>query len=357
MGDLAEPDLASPGWVGRGMVTRVTQRLTMPAVIKTGDGMEGIEIGRVEIPVAGAGQAVVDVLATGICGTDVHVAHDEYAHERPVVMGHEVLGVVASVGSKEDEQWVGAKVAVETYFSACEQCEMCRAGRRNLCGSRRSIGSFRNGGFAEKLLVPVLNLHRMPTTPGELDGVLSEPLACVAQCLLDPPVVQPGDRVLVTGPGAMGQLSAQVAKASGGVVTLAGLPADAERLAVASDVGIRTTTEPPEEGAYDVVIECSGSSRAAANALRAARRGARYVQVGIFGREVSVPLDLVLYKELTVTSGFASTPTSWRAAMRLIETGDVLLTPLITGRVPLDGFFDALDAAMRGAGLKTVVIP
>lgn len=329
----------------------------MPAVIKRGPGVEGIEIGEVDVPLAGPGQAVVDVLATGICGTDVHVAHDEYAHERPVVMGHEVLGIVSSVGSDEDAAWLGAKVAVETYFSACETCEMCRAGRRNLCRDRRSIGSFRNGGFAGRLLLPVVNLHRLPPTPGDLDGVLSEPLACVTHCLLDPPVVQPGDRVLVTGPGAMGQLAAQVARASGGVVTLAGLPADAARLAVAADLGIGTTTEAPEEDAFDVVIECSGSAPGAANALRAARRGGRYVQVGIFGRDVTVPLDVVLYKELTITSGFASTPTSWRAAMRLIEAGDVVLTPLITKQVGLDDFFDALAAAERGEGLKTVVVP
>jgi L-iditol 2-dehydrogenase len=330
---------------------------TMSAVVKRGDGVEGIEIAQVEVPTAAPGQAVVDVVATGICGTDVHIAHDEYAHERPVVMGHEVLGVVASVGSPDDAHWVGATVALETYFAACEVCELCRAGRRNLCANRRSIGSFRNGGFASQLLVPVINLHRLPETPGELDGVLSEPLACVAQCLLDPPVVQPGDRVLVTGPGAMGQLAAQVARASGGEVTLAGLPADAERLAVAASIGIRTETGTPEEGAFDVVIECSGSAPGAATALRSARRGGRYVQVGIFGRDVALPFDLVLYKELTVTSGFASTPTSWRAAMRLIEAGDVVLTPLVTRRVPLADFFDALDAAQRGEGLKTVVVP
>lgn len=330
---------------------------TMPAVIKTGDGVEGIEIGRVPVPVALAGQAVVDVLATGICGTDVHIAHDEYAHERPVVMGHEVLGVVSSVGSADDATWVGATVAVETYFSACESCNMCRAGRRNLCAERRSIGSFRDGGFATRMLVPVANLHRMPPTTGDLDGVLSEPLACVTHCLLDPPVVQPGDRVLVTGPGAMGQLAAQVARACGGLVTLAGLPADDARLEVAAGLGIRTTAERPDEDAYDVVIECSGSAPGAAAAMRSARRGARYVQVGIFGRDVSLPFDTVLYKELTVTSGFASTPTSWRAAMRLIAAGDVLLTPLITKRVRLDEFFEALDAAARGEGLKTVVTP
>ncbi len=330
---------------------------SMTAVVKLGDGAAGIEITEVEVPVAGPGQAVVDVLATGICGTDVHIAHDEYAHERPVVMGHEVLGIVSSVGSPDDEHWVGAKVAVETYFAACEACELCRAGRRNLCPDRRSIGSFRNGGFAAHLLLPVINLHRLPETPGELDGVLSEPLACVTQCLLDPPVVQPGDRVLVTGPGAMGQLAAQVARASGGDVTLAGLPADAERLAVAAGLGIRTETGTPEEGAFDVVIECSGSAPGAATALRSARRGGRYVQVGIFGRDVAVPLDLVLYKELTVSSGFASTPTSWRAAMRLIASGEVVLTPLVTRRVPLGEFFTALEAAERGEGLKTVVVP
>jgi L-iditol 2-dehydrogenase len=234
---------------------------------------------------------------------------------------------------------------------------MCRAGRRNLCPDRRSIGSFRNGGFAEKMLIPVINLHRLPATAGELDGVLSEPLACIAQCLLDPPVIQPGDRVLVTGPGAMGQLAAQVAKACGGVVALAGLPADADRLAVAADLGIATTTDAVAEDAFDVVIECSGSAPGAASALRGARRGARYVQVGIFGRDVTVPFDMVLYKELTVTSGFASTPTSWRTAMRLIKAGDVILTPLITAEVALDEFFDALDAAAGGKGLKTVIVP
>lgn len=333
------------------------QHELMRAVVKAGVGPENVIVTDVPRPVVEPGFAIVDVVATGICGTDVHIAHDEFPYEAPVVMGHEILGIVREVGDPADAAWLDATVAMETYFSACERCEMCRAGRRNLCADRRSMGTFRNGGFAEEILVPMINLHRLPETPGDIDGVLSEPLACVAQCLLDPPVVQPGDRVLVTGPGAMGQLSAQVAKACGGDVTLAGLPTDAERLAIAADIGIRTMTEVPEADAYDVVIECSGAARAAAGALRAARKGARYVQVGIFGKDVSLPFDLVLYKELTVTSGFASTPTSWRAAMRLIASGDVTLTPLVTRRVPIDRFADAFAAASTGEGIKTVVVP
>jgi len=347
---MVSADAAGPG--GRSAGERV-----MTAVIKRGDGPSGIEIGQIPSPSAGRGEAIVDVIATGICGTDVHIAHDEYAHARPVVMGHEVLGVVSATGSPEDADWLGAKVAVETYFSTCERCDACRAGRRNLCAQRRSIGSFRDGGFASQLRVPMINLHRLPVTPGELDGVLSEPLACVTQCLLDPPVVQPGDRVLVTGPGAMGQLAAQVARASGGVVTLAGLPSDADRLAVAAGLGIDTIESAPAENAFDVAVECSGAAPAAAAAFRALRPGGRYVQVGIFGRDVTLPFDTVLYKELTVTSGFASTPASWRAAMRLITAGDVVLTPLISGRVRIPEFFTALAAAERGEGLKTVVVP
>lgn len=329
----------------------------MKAIVKAGLGPDAVVLQEIPEPVAAPGDARVRVIATGICGTDIHVAHDEYPCEPPVVMGHEILGVVESVGDVADSALIGARVACETYYSTCEKCDWCRAGRRNLCPNRRSLGSFKNGGFARFAVMPVINLHVLPDDLGELDGVLSEPLSCVTQCLLDPPIVNAGDRVLVTGPGAMGQLAAQVAKAQGGTVVLAGLEKDAERLAVAASLGIGTTTSTPEADSYDVVIECSGSAPGAATALRAARRGASYVQVGIFGRDVAVPLDLVLYKELSVTSGFASTPASWRRAMALIEQRLVTLGPLVTRAVPIDEFRAAFDAAAAGEGIKTVVIP
>lgn len=329
----------------------------MKAVVKMGRGPDNVVLHDVEEPVAVPGHVRVRVVATGICGTDIHVAHDEYAHEVPVIMGHEILGVVDAVGDGVDEQWIGARVACETYYSTCETCEWCRAGRRNLCPSRRSLGSFENGGFSAFVVMPVINLHRLPDSLGPLDGVLAEPLACVVQCLLDPAVINAGDRVLVTGPGAMGQLAAQVALAQGGRVTLIGLAKDSDRLAIAAALGITTSTEAPEADAYDVVIECSGSAPGAAAALRAARRGGRYVQVGIFGREVTLPFDIVLYKELVVTSGFASTATSWRRAIALIEQGRVSLGPLVTREVPIDDFAAAFAAAAAGEGIKTVIIP
>ncbi|MDE1997028.1 MAG: alcohol dehydrogenase catalytic domain-containing protein [Rhizobiaceae bacterium] len=329
----------------------------MLAVVKTGPGSGNVRLELVEEPTAGPGLARVKVIATGICGTDIHIARDEYAYDAPVIMGHEILGIVDSVGSEEDASLVGRRYVCETYFSTCGTCDWCRSGRRNLCPKRRSLGSFENGGFASYVVVPAINLHEVPEAVSDSEAVLAEPLACVTQALLDPPVVSAGDKVLVTGPGAIGQLAAQVAMAQGGIVTLAGLPRDAERLATAATLGMTTTTDIPEPNSFDVVIECSGSAPAADAALRAARRGARYVQIGIFGKDVTVPLDLVLYKELVVSSGFASTPTSWRRAMALIEQRLVNLSPLITRRVPIDKWQEGFDAAAAGEGIKTIILP
>lgn len=329
----------------------------MLAVVKFAPGFEGIELREIEVPEPGNGEVILKVIAAGICGTDVHIAKDEYAHQTPVVMGHEVLGIVSQVGSEEDQVWLGKKVAVETYYSTCEKCPFCRSGRTNLCPERRSIGSFRDGGFAEFIKIPVLNLHEIPESLGLLDGVLAEPLACVTNCLMNPPRVQPGQSVLVTGPGAMGQLAAQVARAAGGRVTVAGLESDRARLDMASDIGFDTTVKDPGEETFDVVIECSGNAFAAASALRAAKRGGTYIQVGIFGHDVSVPLDLVLLKELTISSGFASTPESWLSAMELLRDGKLTLGPLVTKQVGLEDFSEAFASAVRGDGVKTVLVP
>lgn len=328
----------------------------MLAVVKFAPGFEGIELRELVVPEPGKGEVVLKVIAAGICGTDVHIAKDEYAHQTPVVMGHEVLGIVSQVGSDEDQAWLGKKVAVETYYSTCEKCPFCRSGKRNLCPDRRSIGSFRDGGFAEFLKVPVLNLHEIPGNLAPLDGVLAEPLACITNCLMNPPKVQPGQSVLVTGPGAMGQLAAQVARAAGGRVTIAGLESDKARLDMASQIGFDTTVKDPGEETFDVVIECSGNAAAAASALRAARRGGTYIQVGIFGHDVSVPLDLVLLKELTISSGFASTPESWLSAMKLLRDGELTLGPLVTKKVELSNFAEAFGSAVRGEGIKTVLV-
>jgi L-iditol 2-dehydrogenase len=304
----------------------------------------------------GPGEVALEVAAAGVCGTDLHIWLGEYDSVPPVTMGHEVCGTVTEVGDGADPGWRGARVAVETFFSTCGTCSYCRAGRLSICEQRRSIGTHVDGGFAPRLVLPERNLHRVPPALPDAAAALSEPLACVCNSLLDPSAVEPGDGVLVIGPGAIGLIAAQVARAAGGRVTVRGAERDGPRLALADELGFATSVggTPPEA---DVVVECSGAGPGIADGLRAARRRGRIVQMGLRGAEVTIPYDLICFHELTVTAGFASNPASWRRAMALLETGAVALAPLVTEVVPLREWRRAFEASRAGEGVKFVLDP
>jgi L-iditol 2-dehydrogenase len=303
----------------------------------------------------GTGEVALDVAAAGVCGTDLHIWLGEYDSVPPVTMGHEVCGTVASVGEGVDPAWAGARVAVETFFSTCGECAYCRAGRLSVCERRRSIGTHVDGGFAPRLVLPARNLHRVPDALSDAAAALSEPLACVCNSLLDPSAVEPGDDVLVVGPGAIGLIAAQVARAAGGRVTVCGTERDGPRLALAGELGFETSAAAAPEA--DVVVECSGAGPGIAGALRAARRRGRIVQMGLRGADVTIPYDLICFHELTVTAGFASNPGSWRRAMALLEAGAVELEPLVSEVVPLRDWRRAFEASRAGSGVKFVLDP
>jgi L-iditol 2-dehydrogenase len=325
---------------------------------KLAPGPGNVAIAERPEPSAAPGHVVLDVAAAGVCGTDLHIYDGEYAAVPPVTMGHEVAGIVVELGARVDGSWLGARVVTETYFSTCGECNWCSTGRPNLCPERRSIGTHVDGGFAPRLLVPVTNLHRIPDRLDAHAAAMAEPLACCCHSLLDPDRVGDGERVLVVGPGPIGLLAAQVARASGGRVHVRGTPRDAARLDIAGALGLATsTTDDAAPGEFDVVIECSGNAAGMAFALESAARGGRYVQIGLAGKPVLLPFDLVCFKELSVTSGFASTPTSWARALELIESDQVELEPLLSEAVPLDEWERAFAATRAGAGVKHVLLP
>ncbi len=311
----------------------------------------------------GPGEVLLDVVATGICGTDLHIEAAEYPSVPPVTMGHEVSAVVAAVGAGVADAWVGRRVASETYFSTCGACAHCRDGRRNLCPLRRSIGTHVDGGFAPRLLVPETNLHELPEGLDEHAASALEPLACVCNSLFERSALAAGDEVLVVGPGAIGLLAAQAARAAGGRVHVRGTARDEARLDLARRLGFETSAlgERGDAGypgeVADVVIECSGSGPGMASALLAARRGGRVVQIGLRGAPVELPFDLVCFHELVVTAGFASTTASWRRALRLVASGQVELDPLITAVLPLEEWERAFGASRRAEGVKYVLAP
>ena len=329
----------------------------MRGVAKLAPGAGNVALAERPEPAPAAGHVVLEVVGAGICGTDLHIQDGHFASNPPVTMGHEVCGVVALLGDGVDDAWRGARVVTETYFYTCGECAFCRVGRINLCPQRQSIGSHVDGGFAPLVQVPVRNQHRIPDWLDGRAAAMAEPLACVCNCLADPPRVSDGDDVLVVGPGPIGLLAAQVARALGGRVHVRGTPRDVVRLAAARRLGFETSTTDDGPLEADVAVDCSGASAGIAFALESVRRGGRYVQVGVAGQPVTIPFDLVLFHELSVTSGFASTPASWRRALGLVEARQVELEPLLSEVVPLDEWERAFAATRAGAGIKYVLAP
>ena len=323
----------------------------MIGLAKLAPGEGNVDLAERPSRAAGPGEVALDVRAAGVCGTDLHIWLGEYDSVPPVTMGHEVCGTVVECGDGVDDSWLGARVAVETFFSTCGTCAHCRAGKLSVCERRRSIGTHVDGGFAPRLVVPARNLHRVPDGLADAAAALSEPLACVCNSLLDPAAVRPGDDVLVIGPGAIGLIAAQVARACGGRVTVRGTERDGPRLALARELGFETGTLPEA----DVVVECSGAGPGIADGLRAARRRGRIVQMGLRGADVTIPYDLICFHELTVTAGFASNPQSWRRAMALLPEVD--LAPLVTEVVPLRDWRRAFEASRAADGIKFVLDP
>ena len=345
----------------RAMADNVPNTPLMTGLMKHDKGAENVGLGEVPRPRPGPDEVVIGVYAIGICGTDLHIQHDEFPSIPPVVMGHEVTGRVVEAGPGA-EDWVGKRVSPETYFYTCDRCSACLAGRRNLCPTRRSIGSHVNGGFAPYVKVPQRNLHEVHPSVGEHAGALYEPLSCVAQCRCDPAVASPGDTALVVGPGAMGILTAQVLQAQGAEVTISGTPADQQRLDLAETLGLTPVLAADVERVipgvgFDVVADASGNERGIDAGLNAIRKGGHYVQVGLTGKPISVDIDLVCLKELVVTSGFASTPQSWHRVEKLIASGADVLDPLVTDISPLSQWATSFERTSRADGVKLMLDP
>jgi L-iditol 2-dehydrogenase len=342
----------------------------MKAIMKVAPGVGNVELREIDAPQPGPGEVRVCVRAAGLCGTDLHIYADEFRSAPPVVLGHEVAGEIDVVGAGVTHLMPGMRVTSETYFSVCGQCRHCRAGRINLCLARRSIGSAVNGGFAEYLITPARNIHLLPDTVDFFGGALTEPLACVVHAVQTTPSVSPGDVAVIAGPGPIGLLTLQVAKAAGARAIVLGVAADEARLELARRLGadaaidVQTTAPQPIIEALtpdglgaDVVFECAGAGAAAQMLLQCVRRGGRYVQIGLFGRPVMWELDQVVYRELSVTGTNASTPSSWLRALELLGSGQVRTQPLISHVLPLEAWETAFLGGQDRTRVKVIFDP
>ncbi|MCL2319757.1 MAG: zinc-binding dehydrogenase, partial [Treponema sp.] len=266
----------------------------MKGLYKTAPGSGNMEIRDADIPRPGPGQVLIEVKSAGVCGSDLHIYHWNIAFKMkpPMIIGHEFSGVITAVGSGVTGWEIGARVTGEPTAIICGECRYCRTGAYNLCPERRVLGYWVDGGFAEYIVVDANRLHRLPDNVSFDEGALTEPLACCVHGVHELTGIEVGDTVAVLGPGAIGLICAQLAKAEGAEVLIIGTSADRERLAVAKSLGIDHCINLDEQDPLqfardltggegtDVVLECSGAGPAAATGMEIVRRQGKYTQMG-----------------------------------------------------------------------------
>ena len=323
----------------------------MKTLMKTARGPGALELKDNPKPEPNDNEALVRVAAAGICGTDVHIKHDQAFHTPPVVLGHEYSGTVVEVGSDASSIQVGDDV-VSPATAYCGQCHQCKTGHVNRCTdpNKRILGVSRaNGAFAQYLTVPEYIIHKVPEGVPLEQAALAEPTACVVHALIEKTPICPGDVVVVQGPGTMGLLSLQVAKAMGaGKVIMTGMSSDRWRLDIAENTGADRTVDIQKEDPVevvnqesdglgaDVVIEASGSCAACRQALEFVKVAGHVALLGVRGRPAEVDLDQMIVKELTMSGTWGTIPSSWVTTLKLMASYRIDVAPLITHRLSLD---------------------
>lgn len=312
------------------------------------------------VPAPAPGEVQVEITAIGVCGSDVHYYDHGRIGERivtqPMVLGHESAGRISAVGPGVDGARVGERVALEPGVP-CGRCRECRAGRYNLCPDVVFFATPPvDGSMARYVTIAAEFAHPVPDGLDDVAAAMAEPVS-VGIWAARKGNVRPGDRVLVTGAGPIGLFAAQVARAFGaGGVTVTDV-SDA-RLAVAATLGLGAVrADQPLTDAVDVLIECSGSSRALAAAMPCVARAGRVVLVGMGEDTVRIDVPLVQTRELWITGTFRYANT-YPTALALIASGAVQVAPVVTHEFPIARTEEALLVGRTDpTALKAIVRP
>lgn len=341
----------------------------MKALVKYKDGPGNMEIRDIPEPAPGPGQIKIEVKEAGICGSDLHIYNSDIAiaTKPPVVPGHEFSGVVSAVGEGVTKFKPGDRVVSEAVYFYCRDCRYCRQGYYNLCVHKKSLGYWYNGAFEKYTIVEEHNAHILPDDIDFLTGAMLEPLACCTHAIYDCCHIEAGDVVLLSGPGAIGLTAAQVAKAEGAKVIVAGTNVDEKRLQTAKSLGLDYTInvqteelkklvdELTEGYGVDVVLECSGSEAGIRSGLEMIKKRGWFCQIGLTGKPITFDIETICYKELHFSGSMASRYLNWEKGIRLIQQGLVKLEPLASHHLPLEEWEKAFQMFREKQGLKLIL--
>jgi threonine 3-dehydrogenase len=339
---------------------------TMKALVKKEPKL-GLWMEEVPVPEIGINDVLIEVLRTGICGTDVHIYNwDAWAQKTvpvPLVIGHEFVGRIVEVGSNVKDFRPGDIVSGEGHV-VCGRCRNCLAGRRHLCMETVGVGVNRAGAFAEYLALPMTNVwHQDPKVPRDVAAIF-DPLGNAVHTALSFPVM--GEDVLITGAGPIGIMAIAVVRHAGAryvVVT----DVNPYRLELARkmkptlvlDVRSQRIADAQKklgmkEG-FDVGLEMSGSPDAFREMLANMCHGGRIAMLGMPQNEVAIDWSTVVLNMLTIKGIYGREMyETWYKMTVMIQSG-LDVDPVITHRFHYTDFDKGFEVMRSGRSGKVIL--
>jgi L-iditol 2-dehydrogenase len=327
-----------------------------------------IEFRDVEKPSIRGGQVLIEVKRIGVCGSDIHVFHGLHPYTSyPVVQGHEVSGVVAEVGSQVEDLAVGDKVTFTPQVT-CGECYPCTHGMYHICESLKVMG-FQTGGAAQEFFpVDADKVLKVPDHVSLDQTAMVEPVSVAVHALSRAGEDLEGKKVLVLGAGTIGNLVAQVARASGASAVMITDVSDyklSKSRACGIDFPVNVKDEDLNEAILrgfgpsraDLTLECVGVQDTITQAVENARKGTTIVVVGVFGEKPVVDLGLVQDRELSLVGTLMYQKRDYERAIELVAGGKLCLDHMITHRFPFKDYLEAYEAieASGGQYMKVMV--
>ena len=341
----------------------------MQALVKYDRGPGNVALQSMPIPEPGAGEVMLEVECCGICGTDLHVYHDTFKNYPPVILGHEFVGrIVDSNHIKIDQPKDQRYAVLGATAITCGECMFCRQGEFMFCDHRRGMGHGVHGAFTKYAVARPDQLFPVSDTVDSREGALVEPLAAAVHAVCEVAPFNLGDVVLVSGPGPIGILCTKLLTRQSIRVLVAGTSEDKERLAMAKALGAATTIVVDEEDllsivqeetaglGVDLAIECAGAEGSVVNCLDSIRPLGHYVQVGHFGKNLTVPWDHVAFKQLQIRGSVGYTRETWRQTMRILEQG-FQATDIVTHELPLTDWEQGFRLSEEKKAVKVLLRP
>jgi threonine 3-dehydrogenase len=327
----------------------------------------GLWLEDIETPRIGINDVLIQVLRTGICGTDVHIYKwDDWAQETipvPMAIGHEFVGRIVEVGSNVLDFFPGDIVSGEGHVT-CGRCRNCLAGRRHLCANTKGVGVNRPGAFAEFIALPMTNIWRHHEDVPLDVAAIFDPFGNAVHTALTFPVL--GEDVLITGAGPIGIMAAAVARHAGARYTVI-TDVNPYRLDLARKMNVTRAVNVREsklgdvqkelgmtEG-FDVGLEMSGNPSGFRDMIANMSHGARIAMLGIPAEEMSIDWRTVIFNMLTIKGIYGREMyETWYKMTVMLQSG-LDISPVITHRFPYTDFEKGFEVMSSGNSGKVIL--